>query len=62
VRNCDASAAHWSSSKTHLFNNIEGSFSKATDDPWRTGTSLAAETAFFRYLEKLASSKAFAFN
>jgi len=29
VRNCDASAAHWSSSKTHLFNNIEGSFSKA---------------------------------
>ena len=35
MRNCDASAAHWSSSKTHLFNNIEGSFSKATDDPWR---------------------------
>jgi len=31
VRNCDASAAHWSSSKTHLFNNIEGSFSKAKE-------------------------------
>ena len=29
VRNCDASAAYWSSSKTHLFNNIEGSSSKA---------------------------------
>jgi hypothetical protein len=29
MRNCDASAAHWSSSKTHLFNNIEGSFSKS---------------------------------
>jgi len=29
VRNFEASAAHWSSSKTHLFNNIEGSFSKA---------------------------------
>ena len=58
MRNCDASAAHWSSSKTHLFNNIEGSFSKATDDPER----LWRQKPLFRYLDKLVSSKAFAFN
>jgi hypothetical protein len=29
VRNFDASAAHCPSSKTHLFNNIDGSFSTA---------------------------------
>jgi len=53
---------HWSSSKTRFFNNIEGSFSRATDDPWRTGTSLAAETAFFATSKRLVFSKAFAFN
>jgi hypothetical protein len=41
---------------------MEGSFSKATDDPWRTGTSLAAETAFFAASKKLVSSKPFTFN
>jgi hypothetical protein len=60
VRNFDASAAHWSNSKTHLFNNIEGSFSKATDDPW-AGTSLAAETPLFSHFERLVSSKLVAF-
>jgi hypothetical protein len=47
VRNFDASAAHWASSKAHLFNNIEGSFSKALTCgrdflPWRMSARSAS--------------------
>jgi hypothetical protein len=38
MRNFDAGAAHWSSSKTRFFNNIEGSFSKARTVLFQVGS------------------------